>query len=1546
MARVHDQSTYSDGSPSASTGNVSAFTPVTSFIVDGTVPVSTATGITDGGYVNALTVLNGTHNGAMAGTDKVEIRITTNPVTGPDWTGSSYTFTTPYWTTATLAGLNWSYSDLTGAFTDNELYFIYVRATDLVGNVQSPVPVYGVRYDVTPPALSILFPNSPPANPAYSNNAESVRPSTYTHGLVSDSGSGASGIAQVWLGISSGAAQNVWWNEAARDFTTSQATVAWSTQTYVSGTAWQYSVPELQTRLADGVNYSVFVYARDIAGNTVNFSVGMLPGASAAGQTQPFKYDVTRPTSTVAVPVNGTAVNTLTAFSGSGTDGGSNASGVFRNYMAIRHVDGGSAPIGWWNWGTGAFDNGISDPPPAPPSAAWTQVSSTTVQGLSSLSWSTAVPAGMLESSATYRVVSAALDNATNLQQGATPVGSGAAFRYDVQIPTAVVATPAYGAYLNAATLGQLSGTANDELTGASGLQAVQILLKMENDQAYWNGGTAGTLADYDSTPGTKYTQWRTVTGTFNWTQAFPPMPAPSKNFRVWVRVIDRAGNISATPSNGQLDANLNADGTPARMFNYDDSPPVTAVSYPAQFVSFVPATITGTAQDTQLALNPSGIVDVRLRMTRTTGEYWNLFTSTWSATPLGFSNTSLTGINPWTFSNFSGAFVDGYRYDVNPQGVDAGGNVESPSFSTYSFIVDLSTPSSAILWPNGGAFVSSAAVVIRGVAEDRYCGLNPATCNASRQYESGMTSTMVAVAVAEVVVSTTWWDGAAFTSGSPIFLPAVFVGASSGTWTFAMPPSALTSTKYYKAVVRAKDLAGNIDVVTSTNTFVYDAAAPVAYATAPTGFNGLITTIYGTAKDDIPDVPSVVRLTIRETAPVSQYWNGTGWQIGPVELSSGVIGSLITGTTYAWSFDATTVNFINAATYTVTARGVDGAGNIEAAHGTPDIEFYLEAPTPSLVLTQPTAPDLKHYGPNSAGPVTTILGTGQNLRTTAGVRIALQRLTEPTSYWFEPTQSWVNDPATFTPVNVAGGTPQTWSLTLTNPYVVFDASYSLTATPVNNAGLLGTAVSRTFVFDRTIPLNGITNPASAPCQGANACLSSLPTISGTASDPTSTTPPSVTAAGVKVRLKNAVSGEYWNGTAFAPAISEMSIDPGAFSGGGPFAWSTATLAGAALRDGEDYTILAHAADKAANDQTVEAQMAAFTFIYDTSTPTGMLSQPSSGHVYLNLTTISGTSVDPGGANPNNKFSGVERVELQIFSPVDGVCWSNAASQFNVGCPNFFVVTGTTPWSYSNGALTGALVSGQPYTLTARAIDFAGNVQSQFSVPLSSRTMSADTNRPTTAFTKPLPGVAYRSSQLTGGTAITGSAADAEAAQYIDNDALQSVQTVIWYVLGGTSYYYTGVVDLFPSGNGTKFSSNTVEAAQWLNVTSGTQTWASLFAGADWISDRQYRAKARARDRARDVTGTIVGNLQNAFVTNVSFVDFKVDDTAPVSVVQDPPVTGFLQNLNSISGTSNSDLSLANTYYLRVWYVVGVSSFYWNGNAWGRRTCRPSCPCR
>jgi len=50
-----------------------------------------------------------------------------------------------------IAGINWTYSDLSGAFADGLKYYLYSRVTDNAGNVQAPPTGYGVTVDLTPP---------------------------------------------------------------------------------------------------------------------------------------------------------------------------------------------------------------------------------------------------------------------------------------------------------------------------------------------------------------------------------------------------------------------------------------------------------------------------------------------------------------------------------------------------------------------------------------------------------------------------------------------------------------------------------------------------------------------------------------------------------------------------------------------------------------------------------------------------------------------------------------------------------------------------------------------------------------------------------------------------------------------------------------------------------------------------------------------------------------------------------------------------------------------------------------------------------------------------------------------------------------------------------------------------------------------------------------------------------------------------------------------------------------------------------------------------
>ena len=928
--------------------------------------------------------------------------------------------------------------------------------------------------------------------------------------------------------------------------------------------------------------------------------------------------------------------------------------------------------------------------------------------------------------------------------------------------------------------------------------------------------------------------------------------------------------------------------------------------------------------------------------------------------------------MDPWTKAITAANFQDGYSYDVNPQGRDNALNWEN-AYSTYTFYVDFTTPIAKVSAPANNGFAGLGLVQIEGTAEDRFCNLvnqaeaaNPlcdmeddlVTPSVGRNKQSGLAVSSVTVAIGEIIgAATNYWDGAAFASPTPVWSTATFVGESSGTWTWPFGASKLTSPRQYNVSSRVnRDRAGNVQngVSITTNSFIFDTTPPESFATFPTGTTGQVNTITGTALDTAPGELDVILLSIfaQTGANANKYWSGSLWANDEVWLASGVVGAVISGSTRSWSYDSSTVNYENLATFEVRAKARDKGGNVKSAPAQADISFTLETPAPVLFLEQApaaAAPPGVHYQ-RAAPQVSVIKGTGFNLRQAGGVRLQIKRLTPPTSWYANSPPAWSNDSATYTAVNVTTtASPMTWTATLgQNPYSVGSASYTLTATGYNSANEPSSPLSRTYIVDDINPIGAYTAPAAAACPGSpgfDACLGALPELAGTAVDPNNADPQGASVTQLRLRIRDkvpATAGEdYWNGSAWAALGSDMVVR--ATPTVGSFIWSTATLAQGGMRDGADYTLYLWGQDKAGNKETVEDDMVKLSFVYDTRKPTAYLLHPSSGEVYLDLNTITGTADDPLGLNGNNKYAGVTQVQVKIAYPETNTCFS-AGGLFNVICSNpaaNLSAAGTDNWLYTHGDLTSRLTSGATYVITVFAADGAANQQDTYASPASSRTIKVDLAPPTAGFTLP-SGTgqnAYRPAVLNGGSAIAGTALDGEKNLYPSADALENVQLLLWYVLGPTSYYYIAA----STSNGTKFSSTTAEAFEWGRVTVfSTASWTGLFTGVggaqgygDWISDKHYRAAARARDRARTSTGTVVGNVSNYGAPGVDIVDFVVDGTPPSSDVTRPAANSFIQNLAVISGTSNSDLAQYSTYYLFVTTKAGTSPpAYWGGTGW------------
>ena len=109
--------------------------------------------------------------------------------------------------------------------------------------------------------------------------------------------------------------------------------------------------------------------------------------------------------------------------------------------------------------------------------------------------------------------------------------------------------------------------------------------------------------------------------------------------------------------------------------------------------------------------------------------------------------------------------------------------------------------------------------------------------------------------------------------------------------------------------------------------------------------------------------------------------------------------------------------------------------------------------------------------------------------------------------------------------------------------------------------------------------------------------------------------------------------------------------------------------------------------------------------------------------------------------------------------------------------------------------------------IVAQAIDSAGNIQSNFSVPISSMVITVDTGAPTIALnTPPLPSGSYQPGSIgQGGNGTRFSGADTDPG--VLASSVSTVQVQLSYVVGSATYYWNENTQLF--------SSYTVTVSSW-----------------------------------------------------------------------------------------------------------------------------------
>jgi hypothetical protein len=842
----------------------------------------------------------------------------------------------------------------------------------------------------------------------------------------------------------------------------------------------------------------------------------------------------------------------------------------------------------------------------------------------------------------------------------------------------------------------------------------------------------------------------------------------------------------------------------------------------------------------------------------------------------------------------------------------NAGNNSNYSVKSTFTFIVDLTTPTSVVTFPANNSFLSGASA-ITGSADDSVENLRGYT-EPGRTYESGIASTGVLVAL-QRLSDNKWWDGSSFASNSMVWKEANFVGFSSGTWSYSISTTAITDGTTYYVMCRAIDKAGNYQISWTTNFFTGDMTLPVSIATYPTGTVDSVSRIGGTASDTPPGElreTNGILIALRKTSGIKQCYDPnlnqfTNCPTGTypndrIWFTTGTVSD-VKGQPASWWWDTSRINWINYEDYDLQAVAIDKAGNQRPYPGenSPDITFKVVTPQADTVITKP-AQEMGNYNNGNLGSVQ---GTGTNLRAINSVEIHLKRLREPASYWYEPTQSWVNND-TYTFVN-AFGSDWAMSISANAAFTVDNSSYQFIVRGWNASNEQEDPPTiRTFIVDNTKPIATITQPNYV-------YTNYLSTISGTAYDPGRTDLPEAYVYGmdkVYLRIKDVGAGTYFNGTNFVSGVQEILANNDSINANVLY-WSTSTKLNDALLDGKNYRIFARPVDKAGNYEATENNLVSFEIVYDTTPPSSVISTPTNMAILNDLSYIGGTANDPAGANSPNLKSDLKQVELQIYDEIGAKWWYHGDGQFSVLGSSFNIVSGTDVWTYSHPNLKNSLISNRYYILNSRAIDRAGNTQNGFVVGQSSITFIWDKTPPTSTINFPVSSGTYKPSNVSGPNAFNGTATDTPLPFH--GVKLSQVELNLSYIDGNTTYYWRG----------SAFSSNTIETEAWFSAI-GTDTWRYPFDGeANFVSDKLYTLKSRAYDWASPNP-----NVENP----PKEVKFIIDGTPPVSYITTPTPGGYLTHIDQISGTSYGGLSGLQDLRLRIYYYDGADAYYWNGN--------------
>ena len=273
--------------------------------------------------------------------------------------------------------------------------------------------------------------------------------------------------------------------------------------------------------------------------------------------------------------------------------------------------------------------------------------------------------------------------------------------RIDTQAPTSALYLPINNGFYN--ELSAISGIAYDAASG-SGLNKIEIAIKRQTDNRYWNG-----------TAWVQLTSWLLATGTTNWTYDTSTIPwTSSTRYSVQFRATDFAINI-------ELLENI-------IFFTIDRDRPESNIVIPIDnnWVNDLKS-ISGNSID----IGGSGVKEIKIsimckkdRICWDSGprenQYWD--GTAWTSEEFWLA---VTGTNQWSYNTSTITWTTGDHYLICSRAYDIGGNQETPNKGT-TFMYDAAPPENLGIYINNGEeFTRTTSEILSLTAEDIGSGIS-----------------------------------------------------------------------------------------------------------------------------------------------------------------------------------------------------------------------------------------------------------------------------------------------------------------------------------------------------------------------------------------------------------------------------------------------------------------------------------------------------------------------------------------------------------------------------------------------------------------------------------------------------------------------------------------------------------------------------------------------------------------------------------------------------------------------------------------------------